>query len=134
MHGRTPITACLPVRYDSPAAYTNPPEVECPCPPTQCYFLCSGVLSRLCAFWWCFHKRASYTHASPASPPPRLSTSNFFVFGSRQVLPEDVKVGLGKARTFFKPVKVPSAVQVTTLADRVAAVLGLEVRCSPAFA
>lgn len=55
-----------------------------------------------------------------------------FVSGGRneQLLPAEMKQGLGKARAFFSPYKVPVAVEVTTLADRLAAVLGLEVRCS----
>lgn len=44
-----------------------------------------------------------------------------------------MRVGLGKARTFFKPVKVPTAVHVTILADRLAALLGLEVGCPRVF-
>ncbi|CAM9122399.1 unnamed protein product [Scytosiphon promiscuus] len=46
--------------------------------------------------------------------------------GSIELLPEDMKAGLGKARSFFKPIRVPSAVHVTILADRLAALLGLE--------
>ncbi|CAM9767974.1 unnamed protein product [Ectocarpus fasciculatus] len=48
--------------------------------------------------------------------------------GYSLLLPPDLKAGLGKARTFFAPNKVPSSVNVATLADRLAAVLGLEVR------
>lgn len=50
-----------------------------------------------------------------------------------QLLPAELKLGLGKARAFFSPYKVPVAVEVTALADRLAAVLGLEVSFGRSF-
>lgn len=68
-----------------------------------------------------------WLNRTPPSLPSPLSSGGRAQTRQRQLLPSELKLGLGKTRNFFSPYKVPVAVEVTTLADRLAAVLGLEV-------